>query len=103
MALGFFVGGSVLVVLARVVVGVVGRGVGGGVARVGGGVGGGVGAGVGGGVGGGVVGGIVVVGVGQSSSTLFPVRAILLLTSYWEPSDRRTVSPQLKLGNNLGA
>ena len=57
------------------------------------GVGGGVGAGVGGGVGGGVV----VVGFGQSSSTLFPVRAILLPSSYWEPSERRTVSPQLKL------
>ena len=60
----------------------------------------GVGAGVGAGVGGGVRGGV---GAGQSSSTLFPVRVILLLTLYWEPSDRRTVSPQLKLGNNLGA
>ena len=39
--------------------------------------------------------GVVVVGVGQYSSTFFSVRVIVLPASYWEPSDRRIVSPQL--------
>ena len=51
------------------------------------------------------VGGVVVVGAGavveggdgQSSSTFISVRVIVLLESYWEPSDRRIVSPQLNL------
>ena len=50
------------------------------------------------GVGGGGV--VVVGGDGQSSSTFISVRVIVLLESYWEPSDRRIVSPQLKLPND---
>ena len=75
------------------------------VAAVGGGVDGGVVAGVGGvvdgwvgdGVGASVGGGVLVVGLGQSSWTLFSVRVIVLRVSYWEPSDLRTVNPQLKV------
>ena len=48
------------------------------------------------GVGGGPV---LVVGFGQIPSTFFSVRVIVLVSSYWEPSDRRTVNPQLKLRN----
>ena len=38
----------------------------------------------------------VVLGFGQYFSTFFSVRVIVLLESYWEPSDRRIVSRQLK-------
>ena len=41
--------------------------------------------------------GVVVEGVGQISSTVFSVIVRVFLELYWEPSDRRTVSPQLKL------
>ena len=40
--------------------------------------------------------GVVVVGVGHNSSTIFSVRVMVLLESYWEPSDRISVSPQLE-------
>ena len=64
-------------------------------AGVGAGVVGGGGGGVVGGGGGGVVRGGAGVVDGQSSTTFFSVRVIVLLESYWEPSDRRIVSPQL--------
>ena len=40
--------------------------------------------------------GVGVVSFGQYFSTVNSVRVKVLLESYWEPSDRRTVSPQLK-------
>ena len=36
---------------------------------------------------------------GQSSCTFVSVRVTVLLEWYWEPSDRRIVSPQLKLSD----
>ena len=40
---------------------------------------------------------VVVVGFGQYFSTFFSVRVIVLLESYWEPSDLKIVSRQLKM------
>ena len=43
--------------------------------------------------------GVVVVGFGHASSICLSVRVKVFLVSYWEPSGRRIVSPQLERRN----
>ena len=43
--------------------------------------------------------GVVVVGFGHAISSCLSVRVKVFLVSYWEPSGRRIVSPQLERRN----